>query len=101
MAEIKSLSSRILNSSKVTEERSLANELQTRLGTSSFRAALAEGSADGGSNGWSTMLKAVVVKLTSERKSSDVVGSRSLLLMWHRRRSLAGDLRGDPSRVMD
>ena len=75
------LSQRLINSSKVTEERTLANELQQRLGTSAFRVALSEGSAEG-SNGWSQMLKAVVIKLTGDRKSSqpDLVSALSRLV---------------------
>ena len=79
--EAQRLTNRLLNSSRVTDERAIASELQHRLGTANFRAALSE-SCEGGSNGWSTMLKAVVVKLMSERKSSqaDFVGALSRLI---------------------
>ena len=68
--EVQKLSNRLLNASKVTDEKNIASELQQRLSTPAFCAALGRATADGGSNGWSTMLKAVVVKLTGERKSS-------------------------------
>ena len=68
--EVSRLSNRLLSVNKVTDEKQIALELQQRLGTAAFRQDLNAVSEDGGSNGWSTMLKAIVVKLTSDRKSS-------------------------------
>lgn len=51
------LSGRLLNARNVTEERALASEIQQRLSTVSFRAALSEESVSSGTNGWSTLLK--------------------------------------------
>ena len=64
------LSSRLLSASKINDEKSIATEFQQRLGTSAFRQALNISSEDGGINGWSTMLKALVLKLMGDRKGS-------------------------------
>ena len=57
--EIGRLCNRLLDARNVTTDRSLASEIQQRLGTASFRAALSKesDSEDGSSNGWSTLLK--------------------------------------------
>ena len=69
--EVTRLRSRLLSAARVVEEKSIAAEVTSRLGTAAFRAALNEvAGADGGSNGWSVMLKSIIVKLNGERKSS-------------------------------
>ena len=72
MASLSQIISRVLHSSKVTEERTLAKELQDRLGTRTFLASLTKGSAtsDGLTNGWTSLLKAVMAKLSDESRRS-------------------------------
>ena len=72
---------RLLAVSKVTDERQIANGLTGRLGSAAFRVALNEPTEDG-SNYWSKMLKAVVVKLNGERKSTlpDLLAALSKLV---------------------
>ena len=76
MASLSQIISRVLHSSKVTEERTLAKELQDRLGTRTFLASLTKGStkgsatSDGLTNGWTSLLKAVMAKLSDESRRS-------------------------------
>ena len=70
MMEVTRLSSRLLSASKITEVRNIATEIQRRLDTSAFRTALNGTSEDGDSNGWSIMLKSLMVKLAGDRKTS-------------------------------
>ena len=85
-SEITNLRDRLLAPGlRITEDRALATELQTRLSVGAIKKALDEGSSSDGewvSNGWSMMLKAVIVKLEDQSRSShsDFVIALSMLV---------------------
>ena len=73
-ASVGLLIKRLVNSSRVTEERAVAKELLQLLDTPAFRAALSDYRSEegqGGSNGWTETLKAVVIKVNKSQATAE------------------------------
>ena len=73
-ASVGILIKRLVSSSRVTEERAVAKELLQLLDTPAFRAALSDFRSEegqGGSNGWTETLKAVVIKVNSAHATAE------------------------------
>lgn len=82
MADIRGYAERLLEEQKVAGQRDLANELRQRLDTPSFRAALTMRIGEN-SNGWSTVFKALVVKVkdnSSKASHAELVGALAKLI---------------------
>ena len=73
-ASVGILIKRLVSSSRVTEERAVAKELLQLLDTPAFRAALSDFRSEegqGGSNGWTETLKAVVIKVNKSQATAE------------------------------